>query len=403
MASNNLQSDTFLAFVSDKETLDIVKSLALSRYGLQIEAYQANVKTAIAHIQSHNSPRILLMDLSGSDFPLTDMQSVADACEPGVKVIAIGEANDVGLFRSLVSMGVKDYIAKPLNVRLLVQSLENLMGHGAANKNEGKFAQAGKLVSFLGTRGGVGSSTLAANFAWGLSHGNFKRVCMVDLDFHTGIMNQILNIEAPSSFADLLKSHDSMDENILMQSVIKVGEYLSTLGSPVPLDEEFVYPTQALESCLPTLLHHFHYTVLDFPKYDHRTHYSIIAKSDVIVLTLEFSLLFIREVVSLLRILKSTQDVQIILLANNVGAYKKGELERKMFEESIGQEVDLVIPFDPNKPLQSINEGVPAAAEKGAFSDGVYNLVSLVTGKQTQNLPQGSSFLGNLFGGKQSA
>ena len=74
-----------------------------------------------------------------------------------------------------------------------------------------------------------------------------------------------------------------------------------------------------------------------------------------------------------------------------------------MFENSIQQEVDLIIPFDPVKPLQTLNEGIPAASEKGIFSDGIYNLVSLITGKEAQHSPNKGSLLSGLFGGKQSA
>jgi pilus assembly protein CpaE len=400
MTDNQLRSDIFLAFVNDKETAEVVRSLALSRYGLKIDVHQATIKAAISYLQLHNSPRILLIDITGSDFPVSDMKAIADVCEPGVQVIAIGETNDVGLFRDLVSLGVKDYIAKPLNLRLLVQSIENLIGGASTSKRtDAKFSYAGKLVSFLGARGGVGSSTIAANTAWALAHGHYKRVCLADLDFSSGIMNQIFNLDVSSNLKDLLKMPDRVDEEILMRSVVKASDYLSTLSAPQPIDEDFPFPTEAINACLPMLMHHFHYTVLDFPRYHHRTHYPLLVQSGVIVLTFEFSLICVREVVSLLRLLKSTQDVQLILVGNQTGQYKKGELDRKIFEESIGQAVDLVIPFDTTKALQTLNEGKPAASERGALSDGIYALTSLITGKEAQSSPSSGSFLSGLFGG----
>jgi pilus assembly protein CpaE len=402
MVDNQGRPDTFLAFVNDKETAEIVQSLSLSRYGLKAEVHQANVKSVISHLQLNNSPRILLVDITGADFPVSDMKAIADVCEPGVEVIAIGEMNDVGIFRDLVGLGVKDYIAKPLNVRLLIQSIENLLGVAdSRKKKDAKFSYAGKLVTFLGARGGVGSSTIAANFSWVLSHGHYKRVCIADLDFYSGTINELFNLDVASSLKDMLIQPDRVDETFLLRSVGKVSDYLSTVCAPVSIDENFPFPTEAMLACLPILLHHFHYTILDMPRYNHREHYPLLSKSDVIVLTLNFSLLCVKEMVSLLRVLKSTQDVQIVLIGNKSGEYKKGELDRKIFEESIGQVIDLVIPFDATHPLEALNEGTPTASGKGILSAGIDSLASLITGKPAQNSPHNESFLRGLFGGKK--
>ena len=47
--------------------------------------------------------RILLVDLTQSDLPLSDINELAEVCEPGVTVVAIGDRNDVGLFRELMN------------------------------------------------------------------------------------------------------------------------------------------------------------------------------------------------------------------------------------------------------------------------------------------------------------
>lgn len=404
MSDKQQQSDTLLAFVNDKATFEVVTALALSRYGLSVDAHQANIKGAISYLKLNRSPRILLVDITGSDFPITDMKSLADVCEPGVQVIAIGDRNDVGVFRDLVDMGVKDYIAKPLNVGLLMRSIETLVGNTTqAKKSESGFSHAGKLISFIGARGGVGSSMLAANTAWALAHGYYKRVCMIDLDFQHGILSQVFNMDSPSAFRELLQSPERVDEAILTRSVVKVSEYLSTLSSPVPVDMDFPFPAQGMESLTPLLLSHYHYTMIDIPRYNHKNHYPILSKSNVVVLSFDFTLLSVRDVVSLLRILKESQDTRVLLVCNKLGEFKKGELEKKMFENSIQREVDLIIPFDPVKPLQTLNEGIPVASEKGIFSEGIYNLVSLITGKEAQHSPNKGSLLSGLFGGKQSA
>lgn len=400
MVEKQLRSDMFLAFVSDKDTADLVKSLSLSRYGLKIEVQQANIKAAISHLQHNSSPKVLLVDITGSEFPITDMKALADVCEPGVIVIAIGERNDVGVFRDLVKLGVKDYIAKPLNSTLLTQSIEaQMLGAISSSKLQDGFNYAGKLISFVGAKGGVGSSTIAANCSWALAHGHYKRVCLMDLDFHHGGINQFFNMDANSGLRDLLSQPERIDESAMLRSATKVSDYLSTLTAPLNIDEIYDFPTEAINSFLSIPLNQCHYTILDFPRYSHKEHFRLISMSNIIVICFDLTLLSIRETVSLLRVLRTSQDMQIILVANKQGEFKKGELDQKMFEESIRHDLDLVIPFDSSLALPSLNEGVPVASEKGPLSDGIYKLASIITGKQAKNANQNGSFLGNLFGG----
>ena len=76
------------------------------------------------------SPLFLLVDLHDSVMPLSDLGRLAEVCEPSVQVVALGERNDVGLFRSLLKIGVRDYLVKPLTVELLKRTRERFRGQG---------------------------------------------------------------------------------------------------------------------------------------------------------------------------------------------------------------------------------------------------------------------------------
>ena len=69
------------------------------------------------------SPAILMVDLSESGDPLNDINALAEVCEPGTVVIAIGQVNDVRLYRDLVASGIHDYLLKPLSAGQLRDAL----------------------------------------------------------------------------------------------------------------------------------------------------------------------------------------------------------------------------------------------------------------------------------------
>ena len=51
---------------------------------------------------------------------------MAEFCDPGTKVIVIGDVNDVTLYRDLISRGVSEYLITPVSVFQLIGAIGNL-------------------------------------------------------------------------------------------------------------------------------------------------------------------------------------------------------------------------------------------------------------------------------------
>lgn len=101
----------FIAFVSDRKTEQVLKSFVLEQAMPHTHIAIGSVNDAIAHLSKiERSPQFLLVDLHDSVMPLSDLARLAEVCEPSVQVVALGERNDVGLFRSLLKLGVRDYL-----------------------------------------------------------------------------------------------------------------------------------------------------------------------------------------------------------------------------------------------------------------------------------------------------
>ncbi len=90
---------------------------------------------------------------------LDEIDRLADVCDPATKVLIIGRVNDVHLYRELVRRGVSEYLVAPVNPLHLIEVISGLYTSPDA-------APIGRVISFVGARGGVGSSTLSHNVAW---------------------------------------------------------------------------------------------------------------------------------------------------------------------------------------------------------------------------------------------
>ena len=105
-----------MAFV-DGPTEQVLQECAVLLGRNQI--IRGGIAKAVEYLSEQRSPNLLLVDISGVELPLSRVQMLADVCEPGTNVIAVGDHNDVALYRDLQAAGVTDYLVKPLTRELL--------------------------------------------------------------------------------------------------------------------------------------------------------------------------------------------------------------------------------------------------------------------------------------------
>ncbi|MDQ2105958.1 hypothetical protein, partial [Azospirillum isscasi] len=118
-----------LAYVADAASAALLNRTAPSL--LPCEVRTGDIRSAARDLERQRSPDLLLVDLSGVADPLAAMEALAGVCDPSVRVIAVGDSNDIGLYRNLRRIGVTDYLFKPLSRDLLEGALRPA-GSGAA-------------------------------------------------------------------------------------------------------------------------------------------------------------------------------------------------------------------------------------------------------------------------------
>src|SRR5207237_5255204 len=126
--------------------------------------------------------------------------------------------------------GVSNYIVKPLTRELLTKALAPKPSSGEMGTRAAAL-KLGKMVSFIGARGGVGTTTLATNLAWHLANRQSRRVALVDLDLQHGDCSLLLNIENTPGFREALANPLRLDNLLLDRIMTQVGERLYVLGS----------------------------------------------------------------------------------------------------------------------------------------------------------------------------
>lgn len=368
----------FRAFIQDEATRAVVDQVIADLGIPNASVHRGGVHEAARLLGEQRSPRLLVVDLTGVELPLSAVNELAEVCEPGVTVIAIGDRNDVGLFRDLINNGVSDYLVKPVTPPLLQKSLLNVL---ESARQERPNDRRGRLVAVVGARGGVGATMLATGIAWTIAHRRRRRVALVDLDLHYGTVALALDLEPSPGLREALEHPGRIDGLFVDRVMIRHSDTLYVLSCEESLGEPAIPDTAALDVLLKELRNKFHFVVVDLPRQVSAASQQILQTATNLVLVTDLSLAGMRDTLRQLNLIPSVNAAcQITLVANRAGEHRDGEIGRKEFEAAVGRGVDFVMPFDARSVAGATNIGKPVADGHGKVAAVIQQVTERVAG-----------------------
>ena len=346
-----------VAFVGDEET-SVAVAAAFDEQHIAGDVRTGGVAAAVKYLGGAQSPRLLIVDLSGVEDAMHEIDSLAEVCDPGTSVIAFGTANDVTLFRDLLAAGVADYLIKPVAADAINQSIVNALHHHQPAETGPESHSQGRMIAFVGARGGVGASSVAINCANIVAREHGKRVVFVDLDLQFGTTALALDIEAGRGLREALENPARIDSLFVASAAVNVGQNLFVLAAEEPLDGPLNFDPEALDLLLSELRNSFDWIILDVPRSAAVAQWGMLASASAIVFVSDLTLPGMRDTMRLTGIAKSVvPDAKIVVVANRAGLDKKSEIPAKEFEKSGETKVDYILPNDVKACGLAANNG----------------------------------------------
>lgn len=339
--------DMFAAYVCDESTLDTLRAVAIDMGWPPEKVMKGGLRNATQSLAITASPAILMVDLSESGDPLNDINALAEVCEPGTVVIALGQVNDVRLYRDLVASGIQDYLLKPLSPAHLRDTLVQAQAIFAAPRGgDGAGAKRHIATAVVGTRGGVGSSTLATSLAWIFSEDQKMPTALLDLDVHFGTGALTLDLEPGRGLTDAIDNPSRIDGLFIERAMIRANDNLAILSAEAPINAPLLTDGTAFVQLIEEFRHVFEATVVDLPRNMLINFPQLLSNMQVVVVVTELTLAGARDGIRILSWLKSNAPhAAVMVVANRVhGAI--GEISRSDFETSIERKVNVVVPID---------------------------------------------------------
>jgi len=262
-------------------------------------------------------------------------------------VVAVGQVNDVRLYRDLLASGIHDYLLKPLSPGQLRDSLSQAQAVFASPKNHDASAAKEHIsTAVIGTRGGTGASTLATSLAWLFSADDKLSTALLDLDIHFGTGALCLDLEPGRGLTDAIENPSRIDGLFIERAMIRANDNLSILSAEAPINSPLMTDGTAFIQLEEEFRQAFDMTVIDMPRNMLINFPQLMGDVNVVVLAAELTLASARDTIRMLSWLKANApQARVIVVANKVQA-NLAEISRSDFEASIETDIDVLIPYD---------------------------------------------------------
>lgn len=183
-----------------------------------------------------------------------------------------GEVGDVFLtattdnseiLRQAMKTGVREFFPQPLKVEELRQALL-LFRNKVTDLKHGEVSSPGRIITVLGSKGGIGTTTIAVNLSVNMSEiDRLSSVVLIDMNKNFGEIPLFLSFKPTFDWNELAKNIDRLDVAFLSNALTKHSSGIYVLPSPVlPKSGELLTP-DAVEHILRFMQRVFDFIIID--------------------------------------------------------------------------------------------------------------------------------------------
>jgi pilus assembly protein CpaE len=343
------------AFCDDQRSAEVLQYAAEDRRlaKAHVSVHMGGIAAAIAHYVDSPTPNLIIVDsaLKGSAL-LPELDQLAQSCDPGTKVIVIGRANDVMLYRELLKRGVSEYLVAPIDPMGLMESISNLYNNPDTDP-------VGHVFAFIGAKGGVGSSTICHNVAWTLSEVLKSNVTIADLDLAFGTTGLDFNQDPVQGIAEALAAPERLDDQLLDRLLTKCSEHLSIFAAPVVLDRDYDISPESCDMVIDVVRQNVPYVAVDLPHGWSPWSKRVLLQADEVIITAVPDLANLRNAKNIVDLLKTARknDAKPHLVINMANVPKRQEITLKEFEQALDIKAIAVVDYDCETFSQAANNG----------------------------------------------
>ncbi len=300
--------------------------------------------------------------------------------------------------------GAKEFFTQPVKRDEVVTSLLKFRERRANAETAGLKERKGKIVTVIGSKGGVGTTTVAVNLASGFARVNgTRRVSLVDMNPLFGEIPLFLDMQSSFNWGEAARDISRLDSTYLMSVISKHPSGIYVLPSPAGLDSMHLATPDNVELLVKQMQNTFNFVVIDGGNTLNEISLKVMELSDVVfivsVLTVP-CLVNIKKILDICRKVGYGDERNIQVIVNR--HEKRSLISLDEAEKTLDRKIYWVIPNDYENTMVAINQGktLESIAGNTSVTKNFRQLASTLFHKRTKEKEKGSIFE-TLFGRKE--
>jgi pilus assembly protein CpaE len=350
----------------------------LANCGVQIVG-QFNTPEALAPLLGRSdSPHLAIINLDPNAHESLKKYGHLPRQFPQTSFFLMSQVLDANLLMEAMHLGVREFIPLPIAEDKFAAAVDRTC-------QQFGMAKKGKIIHFIPTMGGCGSTTVACNVAASLAKS--AKTVLLDLDLVRGGVASYFDIRARYTIADIMESGDKLDKQLLDNALARhQGSGLSILARPdLPEDTQRVKQA-GFARLLNFLCRMFDFVVMDSIMSIDPLYATAVQSSDLNVIIMQLNVPSAKNTERFVGTLRrmAIDSNKIKIVANRY--IKKGwDIEPAEVERTLGLKISWTIPNDFKTAISAINLGEPLVlrAPRTEISQSMAGLANLLAGKGT--------------------
>jgi len=284
--------------------------------------------------------------------------------EPAATVMATSARSDPELLIRSMQAGAREFLPEPLTAKILSEAMARAL---ARREKSLELAPAGKILMFIGAKGGSGVTTVATNFSIALTKQDAGKVAIVDMDLQLGEVALALNLTSHFSVLDALRNEERLDSDFLSSLLVRHNSGLTVLTSPESYTA-FSPLSSGVKQLFTLLRRQFAFVVVDAGTASGPAEETLLDLAETVYLVTEASIPALRNARRLLSYMASRdRNPHVEVIVNRFNG-KEFEIDANNTTKALGRPVDWKIPNDFPSVRTAENTGVPLAMKDSPIS-----------------------------------
>lgn len=311
-------------------------------------------------LKYNESVDLMLLEMDSTDPDLIGKVEALVESQRAEELFLMAQDPDANLLMQLMRIGVKEFLPLPLDKGDLAGAITRFKKRRVSTGNR-QPKKNGRVISVVGSKGGVGATTVAVNLAVSLlGSAPDSSVTLFDMNTLFGEIPLFLDLTPKFHWGEITKNIERLDDMFLMNILSKHSSGVHLLPSPSYLNGNNSPTAEVIDRLLGLMRTLFDFVVVDAGQSIEDSSLRTLQHSDDVLL---ISLLNMPCLSNTARLIKSltelgyvSKDQLKVVINRNL---KKNEITLKDAEAGIDKDIFCVVPNDYQTTMAAINQGKP--------------------------------------------